>query len=175
MASDGLALPGVTVEARSNVLPTPRVTVTGGVGDYRLPALPPGNYELTFVLSGMANVVKQVQVQLQQNVEVDASMSVQGVTETVEVTASATLIEKDSSAIKSSVVADQIQQIPVGQQYRDLVKLIPGVQYTQDGTRGPSAGAQRPGQRLQAGRRQRDHRRCSARCRPSRHRTTSRR
>ena len=140
IATDGAALPGVTVEARSSVLPTPRVTVTGGVGDYRLPALPPGEYEITFVLSGMANVVKQAQVQLQQNVELDVTMSVQGVTETVEVTATATLIEKDSSAIKSSVAAEQIQQIPVGQEYRDLIKLIPGVQYSQDSVRGPSAG-----------------------------------
>jgi hypothetical protein len=141
IASDGAALPGVTVEARSSVLPTPRVTVTGAVGEYRLPALPPGDYEITFVLSGMANLVKQAQVQLQQNVDLDATMTIQGVTETVEVTATATLIEKDSSAVKSSVGAEQISQLPVGQQYRDLVKLIPGVMYTQDGTRGPSAGA----------------------------------
>ena len=36
-ATDGSALPGVTVEARSNVLPQPRVTVTDSSGDYRLP------------------------------------------------------------------------------------------------------------------------------------------
>ena len=54
--SDGLALPGVTVTAASNVLPTPRTTVSGGAGDYRLPALPPGTYTLTFELSGMATV-----------------------------------------------------------------------------------------------------------------------
>ena len=41
-ASDGSVLPGVTVEASSEVLPTARVTVIGGNGDYRLPALPPG-------------------------------------------------------------------------------------------------------------------------------------
>ena len=46
--SDGLVLPGVTVEARSESLPTPRVTVTGGAGEYRLPALQPGSYTLTF-------------------------------------------------------------------------------------------------------------------------------
>ena len=39
----GLVLPGVTVEARSNVLPAPRVTVTGDAGEFRLPALPPGD------------------------------------------------------------------------------------------------------------------------------------
>src|SRR5258708_15726489 len=52
-ASDGSALPGVTVEARSNVLPQPRVTVTDGNGDYRLPQLQPGAYTLTFTLSGI--------------------------------------------------------------------------------------------------------------------------
>ncbi len=140
VASDGAALPGVTVEARSNVLPTPRVTVTGSVGEYRLPALPPGNYEVTFVLAGMANVVRQAQVQLAQDVGLDATMSVAGVSETVEVTATATLVERSSASVTSSVASDQIQQLPVGQQYRDLVKLIPGVMYTQDGTRGPSAG-----------------------------------
>jgi hypothetical protein len=32
--SGGGVLPGVTVEASSNLLPTPRVTVTGANGDY---------------------------------------------------------------------------------------------------------------------------------------------
>ena len=41
-ATDGAVLPGATVEARSDVLPGPRVTVTAANGDYRLPALPPG-------------------------------------------------------------------------------------------------------------------------------------
>jgi hypothetical protein len=41
--ASGAVLPGVTVEAKSNVLPTPRSTVTGSDGVYQLPALPPGN------------------------------------------------------------------------------------------------------------------------------------
>ena len=35
---------------------------------------------------------------------------------------------------------ETIAALPVGQEYRDLVKLIPGVQYTEDSVRGPSAG-----------------------------------
>src|SRR5205085_4201858 len=35
---------------------------------------------------------------------------------------------------------EEIHALPVGQDYRDLVKLAPGVMYTQDATRGPSAG-----------------------------------
>ena len=138
--ASGGVLPGVTVEARSDVLPTPRVTTTGAAGDYRLPALPPGNYTLTFVLSGMQNVTRQALVQLGQETPVDASLGLQGLTESVEVTATVSLIERDSASIKSSVSNDQIMALPVGQEYRDLIKLIPGVQYTQDQTRGPSAG-----------------------------------
>ena len=36
--------------------------------------------------------------------------------------------------------SDTIQALPVGQEYRDLLKLIPGVAVTQDSTRGQSAG-----------------------------------
>ena len=71
----GLVLPGVTVEARANVLPAPRVTMTGGAGEYRLPALPPGSYTVTFTLSGMATVTRQVEVQLGQDTAVDVKMA----------------------------------------------------------------------------------------------------
>jgi hypothetical protein len=141
VGSDGLVLPGVTVEARSTVLPTPRVTVTGGTGEYRFPALQPGTYTLTFTLSGMATVTKDVVAQLQSDTAVNITMSVQGVSETVNVTAAIIpLIEKDSTALKSGVSSQTIDSLPVGQQYRDLVKLIPGVQYSEDSVRGPSAG-----------------------------------
>jgi hypothetical protein len=78
---DGLVIPGVTVEARANVLPGPRVTTTGSVGDYRLPALPPGTYTVTFELTGMATLTKQAEVQLAQVTVLDVTMSVAGVTE----------------------------------------------------------------------------------------------
>src|SRR3954464_12886620 len=60
----GGVLPGVTVEARSPVLPGPRVTVTSADGSYQLPALPPGEYALTFTLSGMQTATRRVSVQL---------------------------------------------------------------------------------------------------------------
>jgi len=138
--SGGGVLPGVTVEARSDVLPGPRDTVTGAAGEYQLPALPPGNYTVTFTLSGMQTVTRKAQVQLSQDTVVDAELGIQGVSENVTVTASATLIDKESASIKSGLSNEQIAGLPVSQEYRDLVKLIPAVQYTQDTTRGPSAG-----------------------------------
>ncbi|MEX1127937.1 MAG: carboxypeptidase-like regulatory domain-containing protein, partial [Vicinamibacterales bacterium] len=138
--SGGGVLPGVTVEARADVLPAPRVTVTGGEGEYRFPALPPGNYTLTFTLSGMQTHTRLALVQLQAETVANATLVVQGVTETVTVTATTSLVDPNTSTIKSAVSNEQIMSLPVGQEYRDLVKLIPGVQYTEDSTRGPAAG-----------------------------------
>jgi hypothetical protein len=139
-ASDGSVLPGATVEARSDVLPGPRVTTTATNGEYRLPALPPGSYTLTFTFPGMQNLTRTAQVQLAQETVADASLGVSGVEETITVVAETTLVDQESATIKTGLSSDEIVSLPVGQEYRDLQKLIPAVQYTQDLTRGPSAG-----------------------------------
>ena len=83
--TSGAALPGVTVEARSEALPQPRVTVTGSNGEFRFPALQPGPYTLTFTLQGMQTLTRQAIVQLALDTALDAQMDVKGVTETVTV------------------------------------------------------------------------------------------
>jgi len=140
-ASDKSALPGVTVEARSNVLPQPRVTTTEANGDYSMPALIPGNYTVTFTLSGMQTVTRQTQVQLRQNTALDVSLGVAGVSESITVTAEPTLVNKESTALTNGLSNNQIRELPLNQDYRDLQKLAPGVMVTQDEFRGPSAGA----------------------------------
>ena len=138
--SSDLPLPGVTVEVRGDVLPAPRVAVTEANGEYRMPALPPGEYTVTFTLSGMQSVERAATVQLGQTTVVDATLGIAGVSETITVTASASLIDRTSAELTSAISAEQIQSLPIGQQYRDLVKLIPGVQVSNNAIRGPSAG-----------------------------------
>src|SRR5262245_46735899 len=48
----GLAVPGVTVSVASPALQTPRANVTDASGAYVFPNLPPGEYTVTFELSG---------------------------------------------------------------------------------------------------------------------------
>src|SRR5581483_9290747 len=141
LASDGSALPGVTVEARSNLLPQPRVTNTDTTGRYSLPQLIPGNYTVTFSLSGMQTVTRNATVLLSQNTPIDVKLGVQTVSENITVTAQATLVEKNSTELQSGLSQQQISTLPIVQQYGDLQKLVPGVMYTQDTFRGPSAGA----------------------------------
>ena len=91
--SGGGVLPGVMVEASSNVLPTPRTTVTGANGEYRLPALPPGDYTVKFELSGMQTSTRKAQVQLNAETVVEATLGVGGVTETVDVQATTSIVD----------------------------------------------------------------------------------
>jgi hypothetical protein len=137
---DGSAMPGVTIEARSEVLPGPRVTVTGTDGTYILAALPPGEYTVQFTLSGMQTVSRKTLVLLGQEIAISPKMAVQSIAETVNVTAESSLVDKQSATLANGISQDTFKYLPVGTEYRDLVKLIPGVQYTQEGTRGPSAG-----------------------------------
>jgi hypothetical protein len=138
-STDGATLPGVTVTARSEVLPQPRETVTGANGEYLLPALQPGLYTVEFVLSGMQPATRKAAVQLAQQTPLDVTLGV-GITESITVTAESSVIDKESAAIASGISNEQILGLPVGQEYRDLQKLIPGVQVSPDATRGPSAG-----------------------------------
>lgn len=139
-ATDGSPLPGVTVEARSPVLPRARTTISDSGGFYRLPALPPGRYTIAFTLSGMEPLTRNVDVLLGQEVPVNASLGVAGVKESVTVTADSTLVNSESTAIHTALPEAEIQKLPIGQEYRDLLKLTPAVQYTEDTIRGPSAG-----------------------------------
>ncbi|MBK6407273.1 MAG: carboxypeptidase regulatory-like domain-containing protein [Holophagales bacterium] len=138
--ADGSTLPGVSIQATANVLPQPRNTVSGNNGEFRLPLLPPGKYEVTFTLSGMGTVKRAADVVLRQDTIVNASLALASLKGEVTVVATASLLDTESSALKAAVTDSVIKALPVGQDYRDLVKLVPGVQYTEDGTRGPSAG-----------------------------------
>ena len=140
-ATDKSALPGVTVEARSEVLPQPRVTTTDGNGDYRLPALVPGPYTLTFTLAGMQTGTRKTTAILAQDVAADIALGVAGVSESITVTAQQTLVNKESTALQSGLTGEQIRELPISQNYSDLQKFIPGVMLSPDSTRGPSAGA----------------------------------
>jgi hypothetical protein len=137
---DGSSLPGVTVEARSNVLPQPRVTVSSANGDYRLPLLPPGRYTVQFSLAGMETRSRDVSVLLDQNATLNVSLGLQGVSESITVTAESSLVDPDSTSLKSAVAEQDIEDLPIGQEYRNLLKLAPAVQYSEDEIRGPSSG-----------------------------------
>jgi len=138
--ADGSAAPGVTVEASSNVLPQARVTVTDESGRFRFRQLPPGEYEITFNLEGIGRQIRNTAVLLQQVTVINVTLGLETLEETIDVLGQAPLIDPTSAELKTAISNQVIDPLPIGQEYRDLVKLIPGVQYSEDAVRGPSAG-----------------------------------
>lgn len=140
----GAAAAGVTIEARGSVLPRPRTTTSAANGRYQFPLLPPGTYELTFTFPDGSVQTKTVVVELQQRAKVDVVWGETADTsmdfEEIVVEGTRSTLVQGNGALRNSIGSAMVEGVPVGQEYRDLQKLIPGVQYSEDTVRGPSAG-----------------------------------
>lgn len=141
-AADGSALSGVEIEATSPVLPGVRTSTTTDNGSYRLTALPPGTYTIKYTLSDGTTRTRVTNVLLQQRTVVDLPVDLNadaGMLEEVIVVGTSTIApETGGASLAGAIGTDVFEALPVGQEYRDLIKLVPGVQYTQDTIRGPS-------------------------------------
>ncbi|GKW52270.1 hypothetical protein NCCP2140_13230 [Pseudoalteromonas sp. NCCP-2140] len=134
------SLAGITVTAKSNVMPKPRTVVTREDGSYDLPQLKPGTYELTFTDKNGVTQTMTVDVLLEQTSSLNVTMG--GANENVEVitVTGSKLFRQGKSALTNSLGEEAINSVPVGQDYRDLLKLVPGVELSENLTLGPSAG-----------------------------------
>jgi hypothetical protein len=83
----GLALPGATISATSPTLQGERTVVTGTDGSYLFRAVPPGTYHLKVEMSGMSPVEKTADVPLGGVAQIDITLSLSQVQETVTVAA----------------------------------------------------------------------------------------
>ena len=138
---NGQGLAGVQIEASSTVLPQPRRTTSGENGEFRMPFLPPGEYVLTYTHSDKLPQKRSATCSSAAERTANVVMAdIRGRTAVEVVAERATIVDATSTEIKSSFSSDVINALPVGQDYRDLMKLIPGVTYTQDAVRAPSAG-----------------------------------
>ena len=83
--SQGLALPGVTVNAESPNLQGIRVVTTSQNGDYIVTLLPPGLYSVSFELSGFQQQKKTVNLAPTQALPLDITLGPAAVSEAVNV------------------------------------------------------------------------------------------
>src|SRR5215510_2354108 len=131
--SSGAVLPGVSVEAASSVLlEKTRTAVTDGTGQYRIPDLPPGIYEVTFTLTGFSTVKREaVEVTGAGVVSINADLRVGTVAETVTVTGETPVVDVQTSTKKQVVLSNAvIEAIPTSRGYGNLLAAVPGIQAT---------------------------------------------
>ncbi|HXG90224.1 MAG TPA: TonB-dependent receptor [Vicinamibacterales bacterium] len=123
----GLVLPGVTVTATSPALQGPRSTVTDGNGVYLLRGLPPGQYSVTFELSGLKTVTQTAMLDLGLASAVNATMEVGGVTETVTVTSDVISSPVVSPTGGANYTFTELNALPQGRTLAAIAQLAPGL------------------------------------------------
>src|SRR5512140_3230467 len=88
----GAVLPGVTVTIRQTETGIDRAVVSDEHGLFRAPALQPGPYRITSELMGFKTDVRTLRLTVGDVSELRITLGVGGVTETVEVSATATTV-----------------------------------------------------------------------------------
>lgn len=122
----GAVLPGVTVEARG-ANGAVISTVSNDMGVFRFPSVAPGTYTVSATLSGFRpQTVENVQVGLGQVKKVDFTLALAGVTETVQVTSEAPLVDVRQSARQTNIREEQVELLPKGRDFTTLVTQAPG-------------------------------------------------
>src|SRR5437660_2469031 len=124
----GAALAGATVTARSMERGLTYTAVTNDSGIYRIAQLPVGTYELKFEKSGFATASHSAFVlTVNQVARIDVAMKVGQVSETVEVTGAAPVLETDVTQVDTVINAATNDNLPLAaRNYVQLTLLAPG-------------------------------------------------
>jgi hypothetical protein len=128
--SDGNALPGVTVEATSPKFIGKATTVTDAEGVYRLFALQPGTYKITFNLQGFKPFTRDgIVVQLEMTVKLDVILEMGALEEEVTVVGQSPLIDVKSTMKGMTLTKEMFEVLPRGRNFDTLATAVPGVNY----------------------------------------------
>jgi hypothetical protein len=139
--ASGAVLPGVTVEASSEVLiERVRTVVTDTEGAYRIVDLRPGVYNLSFTLTGF-NTFKRDGLMLpaEFNATVNAELRIGTLEETITVTGESPVVDTTSAARVRVLDREAIDAIPTGRSIQGMAQLIPGINMNLPDTGGARA------------------------------------
>ncbi len=127
----GDAIPHARVTLRNPVTGDQRQTRSREDGSYRLEALAPGDYEITVEAAGFAPTRRPVTVRVGQTTSADITLRVEGVSETIEIAADASLLDRVNHAIDGVITREKIEALPLnGRNFLQLAILEPGVSVT---------------------------------------------
>jgi len=125
----GAALPGATVTITHVQTNTTREAITDGTGSYRFPTLQPGAYTVSVAMPGFSNATRSdVNVTINSISRINVALQIGQLSETVNVEASARILQTDRAEVRAELNARELTELPVplGRNYQNLFKVIPG-------------------------------------------------
>jgi hypothetical protein len=125
----GAAVPGAAVKVTNTATNISQTKQTEPNGQYVAPLLKVGTYSVTVEKTGFRRFAQTgIKVDVQARVEIDVTLQVGQLTESVEVTAAAPLLDTQSASVGQVVGERAIAELPLnGRRYDDLVFLTAGV------------------------------------------------
>ena len=136
---NGAVLVGATITLVNSQSGLSRTATTNNEGLYLFPLLPPGSYSITATQDGFQSAVSPaLRLDVNQNSSQDFHMQIGQVSETVNVTASAELLQASSTEMGTVVEERSVNELPLnGRNFTALLTLSPGVNavnYSQNNT-----------------------------------------
>jgi hypothetical protein len=127
-ASGGI-LPGVTIEVASPVLiEGSRTTVTDANGHYQITDLRPGDYIVTFTLTGFRSVRREgIRLTAAFTATINADLQVGAIEESITVSGASPLVDIRNSVSQSVMDRETLDTIPTGRDPFAVGQLIAGV------------------------------------------------
>jgi hypothetical protein len=141
--AQGGVLPGVTVTATSPAQIGALTAVTNEAGIYRFPAVPPGEYRLSFELAGFQTAVREgIRITLGFNAQVNQSLNVATLQETVTVSGESPVIDTSATRVQTNYDQQQLSSIPNARDMWSLLSTTPSVTLNRIDVGGATAGTQ---------------------------------
>jgi hypothetical protein len=136
--ASGGAIAGARITATEIARGIVHAATSDSGGSYTLPNLPVGAYKLEVKTNGFKDFVENgLDLQVGTNVQINAAMQVGSVNETVEVTASAALVETRETSVAQVIDERRINDLPLnGRQATQLILISGGATYADSGDTG---------------------------------------
>ena len=125
-------VPVVVTNVNTNIRTS---AVTDESGNYQMPNLQPGVYQIEVQSPGFKRFVRQnVPLEIDRQLRLNAVLEPGAVTESVNVTAEAPLVQTETGSLSTTMQTRQVASLPLlGRNPQDLKALIPGVARNRDG------------------------------------------
>ena len=127
--SQGAAIAGAEVVVENPASADKRITMSDSSGNYSVPLLPPGNYELRIEARGFTSAAFHgIPLGLNETATVNAILQVAQSSVEVNVIDTPTLVRTDSSELSTTLDSRRLTQLPLPtRNFLQLLTLAPGV------------------------------------------------
>src|SRR5881628_1550581 len=127
--TSGALIPGVSITVKHTETGLTRAAISGETGDYNVPLLPVGAYELTTVMPGFRQQVRSgINLAVGQQAVINLTLEVGAIAEQVIVTEEAPLVNTTLSSTSGLITDQQVKDLPLnGRSFDQLLALNVGV------------------------------------------------